>query len=57
MAMDSETLLQVGKISPRLYSLVCDRQVWKHLLKEVDDLDKEQVEELAVLGSGSLGSV
>ena len=46
LTMDSETLLQVGKSSPRLYSLVCDRQVWRHLLKEVDDLDQEQVEEL-----------
>ena len=54
LAMDSETLLQVGKTSPRLYSLVCDRQVWRHLLKEVD-LGKEQVGELAEFGLGLFG--
>ena len=55
LAMDSETLLRVGKSSPRLYSLVCDRQVWRHLLKEVVHLGKKQVKELAAFGLGLFG--
>ena len=54
MAMDSDTLLQVGKMSARLYCLVLDRHVWRHLLKGVE-LDKEQVEVLAVFGRGLFG--
>ena len=54
MAMDSDTLLQVGKMSARLYCLVLDRHVWRHLLKGVE-LDKEQVELLVVFGRGLFG--
>ena len=54
MAMDSDTLLQVGKMSARLYCLVCDRHVWRHLLKGVE-LEKEQVDMLAVFGRGLFG--
>ena len=53
--MDPETLLQVGRISPRLYTLVSDRQVWRHLLREVEDLGEEQVAELVAFGRGLFG--
>ena len=42
LAMDSESLLKVGRTSQRLFSLVCDRQVWRHLLKGLD-FTEEQV--------------
>ena len=54
LAMDSESLLNCGRASPRLYSLVCDREVWCHLVKGVD-FTKEQMEELVLFGMGLFG--
>ena len=34
-AMDPETLLSCGRANRRLNRLVCDQQVWKHLLKGI----------------------
>ena len=55
LAMDSETLLALGRTSSRFYVLVCDRQVWGHLLRNVDEFTKEKVEELVVFGDGLFG--
>ena len=51
LALDPESLLNCGRASPRLYRLVCDREVWKHLLKGID-FTEEQLEELTVFGLG-----
>ena len=54
VTMDPQTLLSCGRASPRLYRLLCDRVVWRHLLKGVD-FTKEMMEELRVLGQGLFG--
>ena len=55
LAIDSETLLKVGRTSQRLHTLVCDRRVWRHLLKGLD-LTKERVKEVLLFALGSNGS-
>ena len=56
LAMDPQTLLNCGRASPRLYRLVCSREVWRHLLKEVEvDFTKEQIDELVLFGRGLFG--
>ena len=35
-ALDADTLLSCGRANRRLNRLVCDQQVWKHLLKGID---------------------
>ena len=49
-ALDPDSLLSCGRANRRLNGLVCDQQVWKHLLKGVDvfadvrkDSDREMV--------------
>ena len=54
VTMDPQTLLNCGRASPRLYRLLCDRVVWRHLLKGVN-FTKEMMEELRVLGQGLFG--
>ena len=44
--MDSDTLLNCGMASLRLYRLVCDPEVWRWLLKATTDFSKERVEQL-----------
>ena len=52
LAMDSDTLINCGKASPRLLRLVCDREVWTWMLKGIDEFTNEKLEELlAVFGS------
>ena len=51
LAMDSDTLLDCGRASLRLYRLVCDRQVWRSLLKNISDFSKEKVEDLLVFAT------
>ena len=53
VTMDPQTLLNCGRASPRLYRLLCDRVVWRHLLKGVD-FTKEMMEKLRVLGQEGL---
>ena len=54
LAMDPADLLNCGRASPRLFRLVCDREVWCHLLKGFD-FTKEQMEELRLFGRGLFG--
>ena len=54
LAMDPESLLDCGRASPRLYRLVCDREVWCHLLKGVE-FTKEHMEDLRLFGLGLFG--
>ena len=49
--MDPDTILNCGRASPRLYSLVCSREVWRHLLTGVE-FTKERLEELVIFGKG-----
>ena len=35
-ALDPDSLLSCGRANRRLNRLVCDQQVWKHLLKGID---------------------
>ena len=49
LAMDSESLLKVGRTSQRLFSLVCDRQVWRHLLKGLDFTEEQMLEQVLTL--------
>ena len=51
LAMDADTLLTCARASTRLLGLVRDREVWRHLLRETDELTKEKVEELVLFGS------
>jgi len=55
LAMDPDTLLNCGKASERLFNLVCDREVWRELLKKTVEFAKEKVEELKGF-KGSKGS-
>ena len=52
--MDPDTLLNCGRASPRLYRLVCDQEVWRHLLRGVD-FTEERLEELRLFGLGLFG--
>merc|ERR1712112_549501 len=51
LAMDSDTLLDCGRASLRLYRLVCDRKVWRTLLKNISDFSKEKVDDLLVFAT------
>ena len=42
------TLLTVGRTSKRLYQLVCKREVWRWLLKGIEDFTEERLQELNV---------
>jgi len=55
LAMDPDTLLNCGKASERLFNLVCDREVWRELLKKTEEFIEEKVEELKEF-KGSKGS-
>ena len=44
--MEPETLLNCGKANRRLHHLVGDKQVWRSLLKGVEDFTEEGLEEL-----------
>merc|ERR1719370_1662525 len=55
LAMDPGTLLNCGKASERFFNLVCDREVWRELLKKTVEFTKEKVEELKEF-KGSKGS-
>ena len=49
--MDSDTLLNCGRASERLFKLVSDRQVWRQLLKKIPEFSKSKVQELKGLQS------
>lgn len=55
LAMDPDTLLNFGKTSQRFFNLVCDREVWRQLLKKTAEFTKEKVEQLKAF-KGSKGS-
>ena len=55
LVMDPDTLLNFGKTSERFFNLVCDREVWRHLLKKTAVFTKEKVEQLKAF-MGSKGS-
>ena len=48
LRMDANTLLAVGRTSKRLYQLVCKREVWRWLLKGIEDFTEERLQELKV---------
>ena len=56
LVMDPDTLLNFGKTSQRFFNLVCDREVWRQLLKKTAEFTKEKVEQLRAF-KGSKGSV
>ena len=49
--MDSDTLLNCGRASERLFKLMSDRQVWRQLLKKIPEFSKSKVQELKGLQS------
>ena len=53
-AMDTDTLLTCGRASSRLLRLVRDREVWRHLLRETDELTKERRVDLVEFGSSKI---
>ena len=55
LVMDPDTLLNFGKTSQRFFNLVCDREVWRQLLKKTAEFTKEKVEQLKAF-KGSKGS-
>ena len=56
LVMDPDTLLNFGKTSQRFFNLVCDREVWRQLLKKTAEFTKVKVEQLKAF-KGSKGSV
>ena len=46
LVMDPDTLLNFGKTSQRFFNLVCDREVWRQLLKKTAEFTEEKVEQL-----------
>ena len=46
--LDVDSLINLGKASERLYHLVCDKKVWRSLLKRVEDFTTERVQQLTV---------
>ena len=46
--MEADTLMEVGRVSDRLYTLVADKRVWRQLLKKIDAFTSEKVKELAL---------
>ena len=42
LAMDPDTLLNCGKASERFFNLVCDREVWRELLKKTVEFTQER---------------
>ena len=55
LVMDPDTLLNFGKTSQRFFNLVCDREVWRQLLKKTAEFTKVKVEQLKAF-KGSKGS-
>ena len=56
LVMDPDTLLNFGKTSQRFFNLVCDREVWRQLLKKTAEFTEEKVEQLRAF-KGNKGSV
>ena len=56
LVMDPDTLLNFAKTSQRFFNLVCDREVWRQLLKKTAEFTEEKVEQLKAF-KGSKGSV
>ena len=54
LAMDADTLLACGRASSRLLRLVRDREVWRHLLTQTDELTNEKLEQLVEFGSSKI---
>ena len=48
LRMDADTLLAVGRANVRLYKLVCNQEVWRWLLKGIEDFTVERLRELRV---------
>ena len=47
----SKSLMHAGRTCKRLHGLVCDREVWVHLLQGIENFSMEKVDELARFGS------
>ena len=56
LVMDPDTLLNFSKTSQKFFNLVCDREVWRQLLKKTAEFTKEKVEQLKAF-KGSKGSM
>ena len=48
LRMEADTLLAVGRANVRLYKLVCNQEVWRWLLKGIEDFTVERLRELRV---------
>ena len=55
LVMDHDALLNFGKTSQRFFNLVCDREVWRQLLKKTAEFTMEKVEQLKAF-KGNKGS-
>ena len=51
--LDPNSLLNLGRASDRLYHLVCDKKVWRSLLKKVEEFTEDRVRELSVFAENS----
>ena len=51
--LDPNSLLNLGRASDRLYHLVCDKEVWRSLLKKVESFTEDRVRELSVFAENS----
>ena len=46
LALDPDTLLSCGKANRRLHRLVCDREVWRSLLRGIESFTDARLQEL-----------
>ena len=46
IALDPDTLLSCGKANRRLHRLVCDREVWRSLLRGIESFTDARLQEL-----------
>ena len=51
--LDPNSLLHLGRASDCLYHLVCDKKVWRSLLKKVEEFTEDRVRELSVFAENS----
>ena len=51
--LDPNSLLNLGRASDRLNHLVCDKKVWRSLLKKVEEFTEDRVRELSVFAENS----
>ena len=53
LLLDPDSLLAVGGCSTRLFRLVCDKEVWRHLIRRIPEFNLERLKDLGDFGARS----